>query len=217
MLDNETSAHKVKTHHHRRESSRIALEHAVKDFLYKKLHHPMHRDAFHIEHDGDGKPTVVLSDKASNIPPTISASHTGHITLAIASENLCACDIEQVRDRSAQQWHDLLGSDGVASGTAVAAESREGTAAAYTRVWTVIECLKKSGMPASPLPVAQSISDDGWVTFTMQHHSLNIHTLSFQDSHTSITIVVALLLQTHDEVKSDSREVAGKKGRHAHL
>ncbi|MBI3364924.1 MAG: hypothetical protein HY033_08455 [Ignavibacteriae bacterium] len=208
---------RMRTPQHRRESSQTALENVVRDFLSKMLHRPIHNDAFLIEHDVNGKPIVRLTDEHSIVLPTLSAAHTDQMTLATASDDVCVCDVEKVLDRPNQIWHDLLGNEGIALGTAVAAEAKEDTVTAYTRVWTVIECLKKSAVSVSPLPVLRSTREDSWVTFSLSHHSLDIHTLSFLDGRRATATVVALLLRRSGDARAVSKKTAVERERHARL
>jgi enediyne polyketide synthase len=92
----------------------------------------------------DGKPEVAGGEWH------VSASHAAGLVMAVASRWPVGCDLEPVEARSAETWKDLLGGERFALASLLAAESH--LDAACTRVWTVIEALKKAGAaPGTPL------------------------------------------------------------------
>jgi enediyne polyketide synthase len=112
----------------------------------------------------DGKPQV-------NNHHTISASHTGNLTFAIAGDGPLGCDIEQVEERSTAVWQNLLGHR-VALAQVLAGTTGEDYSTTATRLWTANECLKKAGAGFdSPLLVVNSESD-GWVLLSSGHFKL---------------------------------------------
>ena len=105
----------------------------------------------------DGKPETESGK-------TVSVAHSGELTLAIAGTNPLACDLEKVVERPEQVWRDLLGEERHALAELVAQFDGESFAVAATRVWSAIECLKKSGLPPN-VPLTLKADDAGWVLF----------------------------------------------------
>jgi enediyne polyketide synthase len=103
----------------------------------------LHRPAV-ITHRGDGKPQ--LDDEGI----AISASHGGGVTLAVAglagagSERV-GCDVERIQERATQDWKALLTAEQFALAELIHREREEEPAAAATRVWSAVECLRKAG------------------------------------------------------------------------
>lgn len=108
-------------------------------------------DHVHILRRADGKPEV-------NDPLKISAAHAGELTLAVAGPGPIGCDLEVVTSRP---WRDLLAQDRFT----LAQQISEEFDIAATRVWSALECLKKSGVTTdAPLALNSAITD-GWVLF----------------------------------------------------
>ncbi len=113
-----------------------------------------------VSHRADGKPEV---DGCH-----VSTAHAGNLTLAVSAERRMACDIEPVKAWPASEWAKLLSPDQRGSAEAMARESGETFDAAATRIWTVSECLKKAGIPATPSwPLTPGIRDEsGWLVLS---------------------------------------------------
>src|SRR5262249_15253619 len=94
---------------------------------------------------------------------SLSVSHAGELTLAVAGEGSLACDIERVSARPAEIWQDLLGADRFRLARFIAQSAGEDLDRAATRVWGAIECLKKAGAGLdAPLAFA-SHRNPGWL------------------------------------------------------
>ena len=107
----------------------------------------------------DGKRTVPASETE------VSVSHATDLTLAVSAPGPVACDLEPVRERSAVEWSDLLGTEYAGLAHTVASHSGEDRDAAATRIWASRECLKKSGAGFdAPLTLVGG-DDSRWVTF----------------------------------------------------
>lgn len=104
----------------------------------------------------DGRPLI-----AGDL--TVSASHDTDVTVAVAGDGPIGCDIEQVVERDAGAWRDLLGAQPYALARLIAEQSGETESSAATRVWTVIECLKKAGANVTATATLDSIVGDGWI------------------------------------------------------
>jgi len=92
----------------------------------------------------------------------VSASHQEALTLAIAANQTVACDLEAVRARPHSLWRELLGETACAMAERIARERSEGLDCAASRLWTVMECLKKAGAPLHAPLVLEAASEDGW-------------------------------------------------------
>jgi len=90
-----------------------------------------------VRYRGDGRPEV---DCAS-----VSASHGAGVTLAVAGSGTLACDVEVVTKRSDQDWADLLGPDPAQLRGLLQREAADSGAVAGTRVWSALECVRKTG------------------------------------------------------------------------
>jgi enediyne polyketide synthase len=105
----------------------------------------------------DGKPEV---DGAA-----VSASHTAELTLAVVGTGRLGCDIETVTERSDVDWAGLLGADQVGVRDLLMTEAGESAAVAGTRVWSALECLRKTGAPSQALTVDR-VGPDGWIVLS---------------------------------------------------
>jgi enediyne polyketide synthase len=102
----------------------------------------------------DGKPE--LADA------TISASHGAGVSLVVTGSGSLACDVEAVAHRSTEDWAGLLGEDLTAIRDLVVTESGEDVDVASTRIWSALECLRKTGSPTQAITVDR-VESDGWV------------------------------------------------------
>ncbi|HKR14750.1 MAG TPA: SDR family NAD(P)-dependent oxidoreductase [Pyrinomonadaceae bacterium] len=104
----------------------------------------------------DGRPHV-----AGDL--TVSASHDDDMTVAVAGHGHLGCDIEPVVEREPALWRDLLGPQAYDLARLIAAQSGESESIAATRVWTVIESIRKAGANVTATTMLDSIAGDGWV------------------------------------------------------
>jgi len=110
-----------------------------------------------VTYRGDGKPQIADEGIA------ISASHGAGVTLAVAGSERVGCDVERIEERTAQDWQALLTAEQFALAELVRRERGETPAAAATRVWSAVECLRKAGRPLSgPITLAAG-GQPGWV------------------------------------------------------
>ncbi len=103
----------------------------------------------------DGKPEV---DGAE-----ISASHGAGLTIVVAGQGTLTCDVEAAIDREAEDWTALLGSELLAVADQIGAETGESAAVTGTRVWSAMECVRKTGLMTQSLAVDR-VHADGWVS-----------------------------------------------------
>ncbi|MEU5046635.1 type I polyketide synthase [Streptomyces griseorubiginosus] len=104
----------------------------------------------------DGKPET---DEGIHV----SASHGAGVTFAVAAQQVVGCDVEEAVDRPAQEWTDLLGTEGFALAEHIARERGEDLSVAATRVWGAQECLRKSGHARAHLVEVSEPTTGRWV------------------------------------------------------
>jgi enediyne polyketide synthase len=105
----------------------------------------------------DGRPEL---DGAS-----VSASHGAGVSLVVAGPGQLGCDVETVAQRTEEDWAGLLGSDLCGVRDLVMAESGENADTASTRVWSALECLRKTGTTTRTLTVDR-VEPDRWVVLS---------------------------------------------------
>ncbi|WP_267887191.1 polyketide synthase dehydratase domain-containing protein [Thermobifida halotolerans] len=106
-----------------------------------------------LRHRPDGKPEVEGA--------CVSASHGAGLTLAVAGATPLGCDVEPAVDRAEQDWEALLGPGALAVRDLLVAEAGDSPAVAGTRVWSAVECLRKTGVTVRALTVDR-VHPDGW-------------------------------------------------------
>jgi enediyne polyketide synthase len=103
----------------------------------------------------DGKPELAVG--------AISFSHCDDLVLVAAGDGPLGCDLEQVKARSRQSWSDLLRSQRLALAEQISEATGEDTDISATRVWTVLESLKKAGAMSDTPLLLEETAGDGWV------------------------------------------------------
>lgn len=107
-----------------------------------------------VRHRPDGRPEVDGG--------TVSASHTAGLTLVVTGSGVLACDAETVVARTPEDWSGLVGADLLAVRDVVAREVDESPDVAATRVWSALECVRKTGSSTQVLTL-HSVRPGGWV------------------------------------------------------
>ncbi len=111
----------------------------------------------------DGKPELPSGHQ-------VSIAHAGDLLMAVSSCGPIGCDVEAVAERSEELWSDLLGKGRLQLLQLMMRKYSEDRDRAATRLWTVLESLKKAGRaPDAPLTLVDS-SEDGWLTFASGRH-----------------------------------------------
>jgi enediyne polyketide synthase len=127
---------------------------------------------------------------------TVSASHCGDLTLCVVADGAgstpLGCDVEAVAERPAEEWHGLLGHH-ASLAALVAKEMGEPLAAASTRVWSAIECLRKAGLPADAPLTLTPVRRDAWNVF--ESGALRIATLVTTMRDAPAPVVFAVLVE----------------------
>jgi len=93
----------------------------------------------------------------------VSASHSGDLTMAIASHSPVACDLDIVVARPSEIWSDMLGVERFKLAEVISHEAQETLDAAATLVWTATECLKKADAGSSAPLVLSGAASNGWI------------------------------------------------------
>jgi enediyne polyketide synthase len=91
----------------------------------------------------------------------VTASHTAQLTLAVTGTGQLTCDIESAIERTEEDWAGLLGEELLAVGRLLAADTGEPVTVANTRVWSALECVRKTGSMTQALTVRR-VESDGW-------------------------------------------------------
>jgi len=91
----------------------------------------------------------------------VTASHTAQLTLAVTGTGQLTCDIESAIERTEEDWAGLLGEELLAVGRLLAADTGEPVTVANTRVWSALECVRKTGSMTEALTVRR-VESDGW-------------------------------------------------------
>ncbi|MGW3075587.1 type I polyketide synthase [Kitasatospora sp. NPDC001132] len=116
-----------------------------------------------LRHRPDGKPELAGAPGLEGV--TVSASHGPGLTLAVAGRGRLACDVETVLERTAEDWDALLGAGQLALRDLLVAEAGCSPAVAGTRVWSALECLRKSGATTQALTLDR-VHPGGWVVLS---------------------------------------------------
>jgi enediyne polyketide synthase len=130
----------------------------------------------------DGKPEV-----GGGV--SVSASHGAGVTLAVTGTGPLGCDIQAVPRRPEREWAGLLGAQ-VALAALVAREADEDVPVASTRVWSAIECLRKSGRSIVDQMALHSSTPDGWVVFAIGALRVATFVTSLVDVEESVVVAV---------------------------
>ncbi|NJP65953.1 type I polyketide synthase [Streptomyces spiramenti] len=138
-----------------------------------------------IHYRPDGRPE--LGDGLS-----VSSSHGADVTVTAVSPAPVTCDIERVAPRTATEVDRLLG-ECAPLARRVAAERGETPDTAATRVWGVLECLRKQGVaPGAPVTALPPDPAAGWQLFASG--ALRVATFTTRLRAVPEPVVIALLL-----------------------
>jgi enediyne polyketide synthase len=97
---------------------------------------------------------------------TVSASHSGHLLLAVGGCDPVSCDVEEIIGRTQEMWRDLLGQERCAIAAWIAAEQKVDFDIAATHVWTASECLTKVGAPPESPLLLEPCAAEGVLLFS---------------------------------------------------
>jgi enediyne polyketide synthase len=136
----------------------------------------------------DGKPEV-------NTGKSVSASHCGDLTMAVAGSKPVGCDIEQVEDRPPSVWRALLGDVRIELAQLIERCTRESAVISATRVWSAGEALKKVGAMINGPLVFVSATADGFVL--LSSGTFRVATYATQLREREGKFVIAVLSETN--------------------
>ena len=141
VVEPDAADHPARTITQRREQTRLALSRAAGRSLP-------------LRHRPDGKPETDGMH--------VSASHSVGLTLVVAGTGTAAtCDIETALERTSEDWVGLLGPDLLELRDLLARECAEPVWVAATRVWSALECVRKTGASTQALAL-HTVRPDGW-------------------------------------------------------
>ena len=140
----------------------------------------------------DGKPVFLGEEE-------ISAAHANGFTLAVASADGAACDLEEVTKRSDNTWRDLLGGEKFKLAERIALEQVESLDTAATRLWTALECMKKIGQPVMSPLVLGSNTEDGWTQLRSGLVTISTYVAIIRES--SMPLVMAVASKSSAEIQ----------------
>jgi|GEM_PF-1888185 len=109
------------------------------------------------DYRGDGKPTLVSGRH-------ISFSHTNGLTLSFESNQVVSCDIEAVVPRKTNVWEGMLGKS-LPMALLLVKTSEMDMDESSTVTWSVMECLKKAGVPIETPVTFVSQEGFNWYVF----------------------------------------------------
>lgn len=93
----------------------------------------------------------------------VSYSYCGPYRLSLHDETACGCDLETVAPRTGSAAADLLGRARYELAREIEAAAGEQPAMAATRVWSALECLKKTGLPCDAPLALRKVRPQGSV------------------------------------------------------
>lgn len=138
----------------------------------------------------NGKPEI-------NEKRSVSASHLGNLTLAVAGAGPLGCDIEQVTERSASAWRDLLGDHRAALAGIITSNAGEDEAMSATRVWAAGECLKKAGAGFDAPLLFNTAEADSWVLLSSGHLRVATYVTQVRAHRGKLAIAVLVSNDAH--------------------
>ncbi|HZO74545.1 MAG TPA: type I polyketide synthase [Ktedonobacteraceae bacterium] len=162
-----------------------------------------------VQRRSDGKPVVV--ERLEHGEQAVSASHTAHLTLVVASIGQIGCDVEAVRPRSHQVWQDVLGPQHFQLACWLAAHCQQNIESAATRVWAAGECLKKVGaMLTTPLYLDED-KDDGWILFRAGALRISTYLTQVQGEEQSLIFAVCSAPEQSQEMEHIRKYASDKE------
>ncbi len=134
----------------------------------------------------------------------ISVSHCRGLTLVVVEAGAgggsgVGCDLEAIRERSPEEWRDVLGAARLGLARRVAEASGEPLMGAATRVWTAVESVKKARGDGTAVPELVDVSGEGRVVFTAA--GLTVTTLRVRATGAGRDLVLAVAAAPADAVR----------------
>jgi enediyne polyketide synthase len=95
----------------------------------------------------------------------VNASHGADLTLVVTGTGRLSCDLEAVVSRTDDDWRGLLGEELLAVADVLAADTGDSASVARTRVWSALECIRKTGLMTESIAVDR-VHDNGWAVLS---------------------------------------------------
>ncbi len=139
----------------------------------------------------DGKPFVTSHHQ-------VSVTHSGELSLAVAGLNTVSCDMELVVDRDDDFWQAVLGIELIVlveqlMNQLINQSRGENYNTSATRIWTVMECLKKAGLPLNTPMTVKSCDKNGWIVLVAGEQLIGSFIARLQN--TAEVLALAVLTQ----------------------
>jgi enediyne polyketide synthase len=145
-------------------------------------------------HRGDGKPELPGEGMS------VSASHGAGVTLAVGGTGRVGCDVEVVRERTADDWQALLGAGMSELAELVQRERGEELPVAATRVWSAVESLRKAGRVLPGPVVLAGVGGDGWVLLESGHSKIATFCTRLRDEPNPVIFAILTEGDVHESV-----------------
>ena len=131
----------------------------------------------------DGKPDA-------HAGRSVSASHCGDLTMAVAGATSVGCDLEKVEERPPSVWRALLGDVRVELVQLIERHTRESPAVSATRIWSAGEALKKVGAAVNAPLVFVSSTADGCVFLSSGNFKIFTYATELREGEGTFVIAV---------------------------
>ncbi len=131
----------------------------------------------------DGRPTACDGRD-------VSASHCGDLTMAVAGPAPVGCDLELITSRPPEIWRDMLGEERFKLAELITRETQETLDMSATRVWTAIECLKKSGAGTTAPLIFTSAAPNGWILLASGELKIASGVVQTDSAHEELAIAL---------------------------
>jgi enediyne polyketide synthase len=145
-------------------------------------------------HRGDGKPEVAGSDTG------VSASHGAGVTLVVAGPGRVGCDVETIRERTADDWSGLLGPAQLPLVELIRRERGEELRVAATRVWGAIESLRKAGRTLPGQITLAPGTPAGWVVLQSGQATIATFATTLRDDPDAVVFTILTEKDGHGSV-----------------
>ena len=131
----------------------------------------------------DGKPDA-------HAGRSVSASHCGDLTMAVAGATPVGCDLEKVEERPPSVWRALLGDVRFELAQLIERHARENPVVSATRVWSAGEALKKVGAPTNAPLVFVLSAADGCVSLSSGNFKILTYATELREGEGRFVIAV---------------------------
>lgn len=156
-------------------------------------------------HDPDGRPRL-LSTGPEAFPAgpeiDVSLADTGDLSVAWLVQGAGGVDIECVSRRNAEVWTGLLGATGYRLARRIGEATHEGFDVCATRVWTMLEALKKA-FPSAPLPTTLVARGGSWLSGMGGEDHEGLQVLSSVIEHGGFQYCLAFALRSGGRKPAD--------------